>query len=62
MKKYLAILFLFVVLLTIVGCAKDEVDITEEVGTDNNTATAPEESYDPEVVDTLSEDLEALEW
>ncbi len=61
MKKYFAILFLVVVLVTIVGCAKDEVDTTEEVGT-NTTETTTQDEYDPEVVDTLTEDLDELEW
>lgn len=66
MKKYIALIFLMIVLLTLFSCAKKDGELAEEQIETNDTndteTTTEQESYDPEVVDTLTEDLEDLKW
>lgn len=60
MKKYIALIFILLVLVTAVGCAKtaEEAEQTEQTGEE----TTPIEEYTPETVDTLTNDLNEMEW
>jgi hypothetical protein len=64
MKHIIVGALLFVVFLTVIGCAdKDSTDKpkTAEGTTDGTTGDAATD-YDPAVVDQLSEDFEELDW
>jgi hypothetical protein len=60
-KHFFAMILLAALLLTVIGCAKDAVETTEET-TGEETTESPAEDYSPEVVDGLTQDFEEMGW
>lgn len=52
--------FLMVVLLTLISCAKDTDRDSSE--TEEEAVQETAEDYNPEVVDDLTSDFEEMEW
>lgn len=61
MKKILALLFLALVVLLIVGCKGEEAAEETAEETTETTTTITEE-YDPEVVENLTTAFEEMSW
>lgn len=65
MKKIFTYILVFVVLLALFGCAstddsKEPNESTDEVSASSSNATA--DSYDPLFVDTITSDLDEMNW
>ncbi len=58
MKRYLALFFILLVLMTAIGCA-NTVE-TEETTTEKENI--PLEEFTPETVDTLTDDFNEMQW
>lgn len=63
MKQIFAIIFMFVILFTIFGCAnKGALESSSAESPSTPATTAPAESYDPVLVDNLTSDLDQITW
>lgn len=62
-KQVFLVLALVVLFISIIGCAdKETADETEETTDDAETTEESTTEYDPEVVDTLTEDFDEMTW
>lgn len=61
MKKLIALLFIAVVVLLVVGCKGEEAAEETAEETTETTTTITEE-YNPDVVDNLTTDFDEMSW
>ena len=68
-KKIIYLFFVFVFVLTIIGCSKKAVDTTETTASEETasleettTSEQSAEDYAPETVDALTTDFEEMTW